>query len=463
MQTKGMSNQSGGTFIYCRISLDKSGELLGVERQEKECRERCEQNGWTVTDVIVDNDLSATTGVLRPGFEDLLARNPERLVVWHTDRLARRIADLERVITLGIEIHSVMGGGLDLSASSGRLNARLLTSVATFEGEHKAERQRAQQYQRIERGGAWWSQRPFGYEMDRTHREDEAALLVRGYERMLSGTTRWIDLSDMLNHAGALTTKGNAWTPTTTAQLFRSPRNAALLTTAGGTVQGDWLPIVGEDTWKASLHLMGDASMRGRGQGTRKGLLSGIARCAECGATVHLRTRRTEARGLLRKIYGCDNGHASAPVEWLDDQVGKAIVRRLLSPAGLYVFSHAEDAGESRTGALLKAANLRARLAEVADSYADGEITREQLARASSRMRADLETTEQEAQRTYLPTPLGTINGPASALAAWRRDDMPLDERRAIVLYLLESVEIHRRIKGVRIATKHVTMNWRKW
>jgi len=78
-------------------------------------------------------------------------------------------------------------------------------------------------------------------------------------------------------------------------------------------------------------------------------------------------------------------------------------------------------------------------------------------------MRADLETAEQEAQRTYLPTPLGTIDGPASALAAWRRDDMPLDERRAIVLYLLESVEIHRRVKGVPIATKHRTMKWRKW
>jgi site-specific DNA recombinase len=463
MRTKGMSNQSGGTFIYCRISLDKSGELLGVERQEKTSRELCERMGWTVADVIVDNDLSATTGVRRPGFEDLLVRNPERIVVWHTDRLARRIADLERVITLGVEIHSVMGGGLDLSGASGRLNARLLTSVATFEGEHKAERQRAQQYQRIERGGSWWSQRPFGYEMDRTQREDEAALIVRGYERMLSGTTRWIDLSDMLNHAGALTTKGNAWTPTTTAQLFRSPRNAALLTTAGGMVQGDWPPIVGEDTWKASLHLMGDASMRGRGQGTRKGLLSGIARCAECEATVHLRTRRTEARGLLRKIYGCDNGHASAPAEWLDDQVGKAIVRRLLSPAGIYAFSHAESAGEDRTGAVLKAASLRAQLDDVADAFATGEITREQLARASSRLRADLETAEQEAQRTYLPTPLGTIDGPASALAAWRRDDMPLDERRAVVLYLLKSVEIHRRVKGVPIATKHVTMKWRKW
>jgi site-specific DNA recombinase len=463
MKTKGMSDQSGGTFIYCRISLDKSGELLGVERQEKECRELCERNGWTVTDVIVDNDLSATTGVLRPGFEDLLVRNPERIVAWHTDRLARRIADLERVITLGVEVHSVMGGGLDLSGATGQMMARILTAVAQGEVGHKGERQRAQQRQRVERGGAWWSQRPFGYEMDRTHREDEAALIARGYERMLSGTTRWIDLSDMLNHAGALTTKGNAWTPTTTAQLFRSPRNAALLTTVGGMVQGDWLPIVGEDMWKASLHLMGDASMRGRGQGTRKGLLSGIARCAECEATVHLRTRRTEARGLLRKIYGCDNGHASAPVEWLDDQVGRAIVRRLLSPAGMYVFSHAEDAGESRTGALLKAANLRARLAEVADSYADGEITREQLARASSRMRADLETTELEAQRIHLSTPLGTIDGPASALAAWRRDDMPLDERRAVVLYLLESVEIHRRVKGVPIATKHVTMKWRKW
>ena len=34
--------------IYCRISDDKDGEGLGVERQEEDGRKLCLQRGWTV-------------------------------------------------------------------------------------------------------------------------------------------------------------------------------------------------------------------------------------------------------------------------------------------------------------------------------------------------------------------------------------------------------------------------------
>src|SRR5690349_13464343 len=126
--------------IYVRISLDKTGEGLGVERQEQACRELCEHKGWEVREVFCDNDISATTGKRRPGFEALLASDPDVIVVWHIDRLVRLSRDLERVIDLGVNIHGVTAGHIDLSHPGGRAVAKTITAWAQYEGEQKAER-----------------------------------------------------------------------------------------------------------------------------------------------------------------------------------------------------------------------------------------------------------------------------------------------------------------------------------
>ena len=52
--------------IYVRISQDRGGAGLGVERQEHECRALAQRLGWTVVDVYCDNDLSAFSGRRRP-------------------------------------------------------------------------------------------------------------------------------------------------------------------------------------------------------------------------------------------------------------------------------------------------------------------------------------------------------------------------------------------------------------
>ena len=91
------------TCLYLRISTDKSGDGLGIERQREDCRKLAEQRGWTVVQEIVENNTSATIGP-RPGFERLLqlmqGRQIDAVVVWHVDRLLRKMTDLERVIEL---------------------------------------------------------------------------------------------------------------------------------------------------------------------------------------------------------------------------------------------------------------------------------------------------------------------------------------------------------------------------
>src|SRR5450759_1156591 len=143
--------------IYVRQSLDKAGEGAAVSRQLSACRELCDAKGWTVAQVLTDNDISATTGKRRPGFETLLTSNPRRIVVWHVDRLVRLSKELERVIDLGVNVYAVKSGHIDLSNPAGRAVAKTITAWAQYEGEQKATRQVASNIQRAQRGQFLWA------------------------------------------------------------------------------------------------------------------------------------------------------------------------------------------------------------------------------------------------------------------------------------------------------------------
>lgn len=88
--------------IYARISSDVEGSGLGVTRQLEDCRKLAESLGWSVAEEYVDNDLSAYSGKVRPGYERMLAdlRDGERdaVIVYHVDRLTRRPIELEQFL-----------------------------------------------------------------------------------------------------------------------------------------------------------------------------------------------------------------------------------------------------------------------------------------------------------------------------------------------------------------------------
>ena len=65
--------------IYVRISQDRTGAGLGVERQADDCQQLCEAKSWKVVEVYVDNDVSAFSGNADPnGSGCLLTSRPVR-------------------------------------------------------------------------------------------------------------------------------------------------------------------------------------------------------------------------------------------------------------------------------------------------------------------------------------------------------------------------------------------------
>jgi site-specific DNA recombinase len=79
--------------IYARISRDREGGGLGVDRQRDDCRALAARLGWDVVAVYTDNDLSAYAGKPRPGYRALLdaidAGQVNAVIAWHPDRLHR--------------------------------------------------------------------------------------------------------------------------------------------------------------------------------------------------------------------------------------------------------------------------------------------------------------------------------------------------------------------------------------
>src|SRR4051812_46786376 len=84
--------------VYVRLSQDRGGDGLGVDRQRDDCLALVRQRGWTLArEPFVDNDRSAAAGKVREQFQALLdiirAGAVDAVVAWALDRLCRNARD----------------------------------------------------------------------------------------------------------------------------------------------------------------------------------------------------------------------------------------------------------------------------------------------------------------------------------------------------------------------------------
>jgi site-specific DNA recombinase len=159
--------------IYCRISKDREGEALGVNRQEEDCRKLADRLGALVGRVYIDNDISASTRSKkrRPEYEDMLEATRhgdwDLILSYSNSRLTRRPLELEGLIVLhertGVRINTVVSGSDDLSTADGRMIARIKAAVDAAEAERTAERVARALQQRRENGKPAGGQPIFGY------------------------------------------------------------------------------------------------------------------------------------------------------------------------------------------------------------------------------------------------------------------------------------------------------------
>ncbi|SDY67912.1 Site-specific DNA recombinase [Modestobacter sp. DSM 44400] len=426
-----------------------------MARQRQDCTELAGRNGWQVVATFVDNDVSAYSGKPRLQYAALMqavaAGGVDVIVAWDPDRLHRSPAELEDFIAAveraGVGVVTVQAGQWDLSTASGKLVARMLGSIARHESDHKSERVRRSLEQNATAGRSHgriaygWRREPGP---DGTVREvivpEQAAVIRRIADGLLAGESLR-SITAGLNAEGVPSPMGKPWHKQMVRALVLRERNAGLRVHRGQVVgDGAWEAILDRGQWEQLRAVLSDPA-RKTGVGTAaKHLLSGIARCGVCGATLRV------AHNRRVPSYRCsEHGCVIRRRQDLDELVTAVVVQRLARPdaAGLFTTGDTPD----RRAALAEAEQLRARLDHAADQYAEGSIDGRQLERITARLRPQLAQAEKRMRTVDSAPLLDGLAGAPDVGAVW--DQLPLSRRRAVVALLLD-MRVHRTRQGAR-------------
>jgi len=127
-------------FAYCRVSTtDQTTQNQSIEIKAA---------GFAIeAQRLIEESISGSVAAKeRPGFTKLIDRmeSGDILVVTKLDRLGRNAMDVratvEQLASLGVRVHCLALGGVDLTSPAGKMNMQVIAAVAEFERDLLIER-----------------------------------------------------------------------------------------------------------------------------------------------------------------------------------------------------------------------------------------------------------------------------------------------------------------------------------
>ena len=485
--------------IYARISQDTAGDGKGVARQLDDCIALAERKGWTVVEQYVDNDVSATRSRRRPEYERMLeaARSGHiaAVVVWNIDRLTRSPRELEDVIDLadrnGFKVAN-LGGGIDLPTPAGRMNARILASVARGETENMSRRLKRKFEQRATEGHPHGFV-PYGYrrENGRDIADPALAEIIRDIAaRTLAGNSLRSIAADLTNRGvlspgdylalrrrikdgeteeealAAVTAAPSAWNSTILRQLLIRPTLAGRRQYRGKIIgEATTEAILDADTHELLVAHLTDPARRSNHVGPKfKYLLSGLAICGRCGAPMRRQKGRPAGmtpEGRTKRqppSYACSGCYRVrrqqvAVDEWVTD----TLLERLSRPDAAVALAAASTDPAAVRDAYSDRDRLTDKLAAVADQWADDAITDAQFQRLTARLRTELADVERRIATLHPKSGVAELTT-ADSRTVW--ESWPIDAQRDVIDALL-TVTIHPAGSGRAFSTETIEITWK--
>ena len=448
--------------IYCRVSHDSSGRGSSVADQEKEGRRWCEHNGYTISWVIVDNDLSASRAATkeRPGYSrvrsNLLGDDPvDVLVAWESSRLQRDLnmyVHMRDVFERSNTLLSYNGRLYDLS----RIDDRFTTGMDALIDERYAaeisERVLRAVRARVENGRAH-GKIPYGYQtIYDAHTgapigrepEPETAKVVREIvQRVLAGEPSY-QISKDLNQRGVITPHGfrskrlgkdpaeqRPWTINLVRHIASNPTYAALRTHNGESKgNADWPALVTVAEHRRVVAWFSDPSRKNTRDREIKHLLAGIAACGVCGAPC----RRYVNHGY--PSYQCNGRHCVSRLQvHVDAWVTEWLLARLEKPNARAVFVDDDVAAEVLM-AMRELEDLEARLAEIRQSmFRVKGISGEALALAEAHYGPLIEDARRRSVPAHVPTVVRDLVESSDVRESWSA--LSVAQKRSVVRHLV--------------------------
>jgi site-specific DNA recombinase len=220
LYNQAIGSETDRAAIYVRVSSPNQKYNFSIDGQIDLCMKLCEDRGWEIKYIYVDEAESAKN-LNRTKFPIMLEKAKQGLfnvlVLWKLDRLFRSLADTvnteRKLQEYGVNLCSVTEY-IDTTTPVGRFNFRSLASVAEFERELIGERARMGLYGLAKQHKWPNSYPPFGYNKDSTGKLIENSDEIKQLHQIF---TRYLALKSMpqlayeLNNNQITTKKGNKW------------------------------------------------------------------------------------------------------------------------------------------------------------------------------------------------------------------------------------------------------------
>lgn len=381
---------------YTRISDDKRELGEGVSRQDDDVRALAGRLGWTIGEMITENDVSAfrrkrvrladgteAMRVVREGFTQLLDMiangEADGLIVYDLDRLARDMRDLEDLIDAvertKIPVVSVTGS-LRLASDADVAMARIMTVISN-KASRDTSRRVARKHEALAAEGkpSGGGIRAFGYARDGvTVVPAESDIIEEIAERVIGGWSLH-RIADDLNARQVPTVREKTWTPKNVKSVVVKARVAGLRTLRGEIVGAAvWPAILERETWEAVCEAL---ATRGKSRSPQLAhWLVGSLHCGKCDR--HL---ISWSSGASRKYWcatpepyrGC--GKIAVSAKHAETEIERRILEYLSEPDVLAVLQRARTAPDAMQTLRADLAEDEEMLAELARAWARKQIT----------------------------------------------------------------------------------------
>ncbi|WP_212993699.1 recombinase family protein [Actinoplanes auranticolor] len=422
--------------IYLRISDDREGRELGVNRQREDCIALAKRLGIAVFRIYEDNDISASTRSRkeRPQYKQLIsdarAGMFSTVIAYTSGRLTRRVREHEDLIELAEEFRTefvyVRSPSLNLNDAAGRTVARILAATDAGEAENISERVVRDVKRRAEakmfHGGAVpfghraikelinGRERVVGIEIDPERR----AWLEEAAERVLSNESVYGICVDW-NAKGRLSSAGKRWSPRTLKRALTSEAAIGKRKYEGMLHDAPWEPILDEATWEVLCDILNDPERKKSTSNQRKYPLSGLVFCP-CGNRLTSTSDKAkqassfECSSVKTSKAGC--GKIRIVMAPLERYIVQQVFTRLDSPQMRRAVATEQDGAHTAERDLRKAVRDDERALErLEDEYDDGGLAEDRYKRRKGRITRRLEDTRaallavtEKATRANLPT-----------------------------------------------------------
>lgn len=456
--------------LYLRVSQDRNRRYTSVDEQDSGCREAVDERELgEIVARLGDNDLSASEYATkdRPGFLELrrvvAAGEVDVVCVWEASRISRVmsvyvdfrdlcrkhsvkvfVADSDRMYDFSrpADRRAFLDEGGDSELESGKSSRRILRSVKARASEGRPHGKILFGYRR--------EYDPTSGELLRQVIDEGRAPYVReAARRVLAGEAPNAVAVDF-NARGVPPPRAGEWDLTRIRRILTNPGYIARRMHKGTDAgPAQWPAILDQDVFYALQAKLTDPSRRNTRDTTVKHLLSGIAQCGICGATV----RVIKNRGYLTYTCWPRNGrtgfHVGRREPRVDAYVTWYLFERLSQPDAREWLAAAGGEDEHRRHAREEAEAKRARLEGFFQEAEVGRVSAEAYGRMERKLTPEIEQAEQRARPPHLPGALSDLirSTPEQVAGVWEDLDFTVkrDVLRAAVTVRLMPVGRGRR------------------